>query len=103
MENKNDIAIEIIRAQKEFDNKMEEKDDKKLNFPQGIFGEPAAITGQKKIRNPNYDGQLRIDNEVFRDYLDKRLLQGHKYTYLDKFKQKKNHRKLTFLVVERKE
>ena len=77
---------------------MEEKDDKKINFPQGIYGEP-AIPSRKLSRSPNFYGQIYINKKNLIDYLN--TIDGT-MLFLDMFKQKKNPRKLTFLVVEQK-
>jgi len=73
-------------------------DETKINFPQGIFGEP-AIEGQKKLRNPRYYGQIRIGKKKFIEYLN--TIETD-YLYLDMFKQIKDNRKLTFSVIKTK-
>jgi len=77
---------------------MELKDDKKLNFPIGIFGEP-ALPSQRKMRNLNYYGQIRIDKKKLIEYLS--TLESD-FLYLDMVKQKQDPRKLRFIVVEPK-
>ena len=71
----------------------------KINFPMGIFGEPYSITGQKKLRNPRYMGQLRFNKKVFIDYLNS--VDGE-YLYLTMLKQIKDPKKLTFIVEDQK-
>lgn len=77
---------------------MELKDDKKLNFPQGIFGEP-SLPSQRKMRNLNYYGQIRINKKKLIDYLS--TLESD-YLFLDMIKQNENPRLLRFIVVEPK-
>ena len=73
-------------------------EEPKINFPQGIFGEP-SIEGQKKLRNPRYYGQVRINKEKFIEYMN---TIDSEYLFLDMFKQIKDNRKLTFSVEGKK-
>ena len=77
---------------------MELKDDKKLKYPKGIYGDP-AIPSQKLTRNKDYYGQIRLSKKEIIEYISS---SESDYFYFDMFIQKENRKRLRFIVVEPK-